>query len=148
MMYQFIFLNHTDMKTSFFLTTFCLITLSAFILYGKLAADGDNTSIAISENDDAYQFKASYKANDSRRVLEYINRNMQASGQRKPEDNYFDLNTRRIDVSTTLADKTEFYIKESPGRLNIVLDKHKNSYNSYERIKHMCEGIKNILAGK
>ena len=136
------------MKTSFFLTTFCLICLSAFILYGKLAADSDNTSIAISENDDSYQFKASYRSNDSRRVLEYINKSMEASDQRTPVDNYFDLNTSRIDISTTLADKTEFYIKESQGRLKIVLDKHKNSYSSYVRIKNMCEGIKNVLAGK
>jgi hypothetical protein len=136
------------MKTSFFLTTFCLISLSAFILYSRFEENSDNTSISISENDNTYQLKASYNANNTPRVLQCINRSIEPNDLSKPEKEYFDITTRRIDVTTTLPDKTEFYIKESPGKLKIVFDKRKNSSSSYWRIKAMCEGIKNVLAGK
>jgi hypothetical protein len=136
------------MKMSFFLTTFCLISLSAFLVYSKFNANRDSTSITITEANDTYQLDAYYNANNTIKVLQYINRSIEPNGPLNPGNDYFDVTTRRIDITTTLSDKTEFCIKESPGKLKIVFDKRKNSSSSYWRIKAMCEGIKNVLAGK
>ena len=53
-----------------------------------------------------------------------------------------------IDANPRLDDNTRFYIKESPGRLKIRLDKRVNATASYYRIKKMCEGVKELIAGK
>jgi len=129
------------MKTSFFLTAFCLISLSAFLLYSKFDVNRNNTSITITENDDTYQLAAYYNANSTGKVQRYINSAIKPNGLFASENDY-------MDITTTLADKTDFYIKESPGKLKIAIDKRKNSYASYLRIKKMCEGIKNVLGDK
>jgi hypothetical protein len=51
----------------------------------------------------------------------------------------------RIDGTLALDDHTTFYIKKYPGRLEIKLDKDKNSYEAYQGIKSMCDGIKKLL---
>ncbi|MDP9046579.1 MAG: hypothetical protein M3N14_00475 [Bacteroidota bacterium] len=131
------------MKTSFYLTAFCLVSISIFLFCAKLTNNTGNISITVNENDDAYKLTASFDPAATTRVLHYINSSIRGTG-----GSYFDETTRRIDVTTRLGDNTEFYIKESAGELKIKLDKRKNSYASYMRIKRMCEGIKNVLAGK
>jgi hypothetical protein len=51
----------------------------------------------------------------------------------------------RIDGTIALDDHTKFYIKKSPGVLEIKLDKDENSDEAYHEIKLMCQGIKKIL---
>ena len=50
-----------------------------------------------------------------------------------------------IDATLTLQDQTTFYVKSYPGELELKLDKEKNSYEAYERVKRMCEGIKSVV---
>ena len=52
----------------------------------------------------------------------------------------------RIKGQLSLDDGTTFYIEKHPGYIEIKLDKAKNSYESYRRIKQMCEGIKKVIA--
>jgi hypothetical protein len=133
--------NNDHMKTSFFLTAFCLISLSAFLVYSKLDLNRDNTSITITENDDTYTFSASFNKSNTGTVERYINTSIKPNSLAGSENDYFD-------ASTSLIDKTTFHIKESPGKLEIKLDKRKNSNASYFRIRKMCDGIKELLAGK
>ncbi len=51
----------------------------------------------------------------------------------------------RIDGTLGLEDHTTFYIKKYPGHIKIKLDKDENSYESYETVREMCEGIKEVL---
>jgi len=51
----------------------------------------------------------------------------------------------RIDGRLTLDDRTTFFIKKFSGHVEIKLDKGENSPGSYERIKSLCEGIKEVL---
>jgi hypothetical protein len=132
------------MKTSFYLTAFCLVSLSIFLLYTKMGNNTGNIAITVNDIDDTYKFTASFDPNATPRVLNYINKSIKPTGM----GDYFDITTQRIDITTLLNDHTEFYIKESPGELKVVLDKRKNSHASCLRIKRMCEGIKNLLAGK
>lgn len=134
------------MKTSFYLTAFCLVSLSIFMVCAKMVSNTSNISISVSENDDMYKLTASFDPAATTRVLHYINSRIGTTGNQQ-DGTYFDEATRRIDVTTRLNDNTEFYIKELPGELKILLDKRKNSYASYMRIKRMGEGIKNLLAG-
>lgn len=128
------------MKTSFYLTAFCLVSLSIFLLYTKMGNNTGNVAIAVNDTEDTYKFTASFAPNATPRVLYYINKNVEPTN--------FEITTRRIDITTRLNDNTEFYIKESPGEIKVVLDKRRNPHASYLRIKRMCEGIKNLLAGK
>lgn len=141
---SFLIQNNTLMKTSLFLTVFCLIFLSGFIICSKIARNmnlNHNTSISISEAIDAYRFTAVYDVSKTREVQQYINRSIEPNGLFKSENDYFD-------ATTTLNDRTEFHIKESPGNLKIELDRKKNSYPSYLRIKNMCKGINAVLTRK
>ncbi len=129
------------MKTSFYLTAFCILSLSIFLVWSKPELNNHDTAITVNENDDSYTFTASYDRGNSRAVYNYINRNISPNRLGDSEKDYFD-------VTTSLTDKTVFYIKESPGKLKIAIDKRKNSTASYYRIKNMCEGVKGLLAGR
>ena len=50
-----------------------------------------------------------------------------------------------INGDITLDDKSVFYIKKSPGFLNIKLDKEKNSDVAYQKIRSVCEGINDVV---
>ena len=133
--------SHNQMKTSFFLATFCLISLSAFIVYTKFDVNNHDISISVNENNDTYTFSAAYNPGNTTMVNRYVNKSISPNSLAKSENDYFD-------VTTSLTDGTVFYVKESPGKLKIEFDKKKNSTASYYRIKKMCEGVKGLLAGK
>jgi hypothetical protein len=89
------------MKTSFYLTAFCILSLSIFLVWSKLEVNNHDTSIAISENDDTYTLTASYDRGNSRAVYNYINKNISPNQLGDSEKDYFD-------VTTSLADRTVF----------------------------------------
>ena len=128
------------MKTSIYLTAFCLFSLSIFLASKKLELINHGTAITVNENDRSYKFSASYNKEVTERVRAYINNCLKPTVIVIPGNDY-------MDITTILTDKTQFYIKESPGWLKIEFDKRKNSFGSYLRIKRICEGVKNLLAG-
>ncbi len=129
------------MKASFFIAAFCLVALSIFVGWIKYQHNNGNISIAVKNTDDSYTYTASFDENMTGQVQDYINYSIKPNGLFKSTRDYFN-------VTTTLADKTNFYVKEQPGELKIEIDKRKNSTASYLRIKKMCEGISNVLKGK
>ena len=50
-----------------------------------------------------------------------------------------------IDGNITLDNQATFYMKKSPGFLNIKLDKEKNSDAMYQKIRSVCEGINDVV---
>ncbi|HEY2583820.1 MAG TPA: hypothetical protein VGI43_18570 [Mucilaginibacter sp.] len=129
------------MKTSFFLTALCLMSLSIFLIWTKFEVNNHDVNISVNENVDGYSFTAHYDAARTGMVYSYLNKSISPDRLGDSEKDYFD-------VTTSLPDRTNFYVKESPGKLKIVLDKRRNSYASYMRIKKMCEGIKALLTAK
>jgi hypothetical protein len=129
------------MKTSFFIAALCLVSLSIFIGWVKLQKNNGDISIAVVDTDDTYSYNASFDENYIGRVQGYINHSIKPNGLFRSTHDYFN-------VTTTLADGTDFYVKESPGNLKIEINKLKNSTASYIRIKKMCDGISNVLKGK
>lgn len=129
------------MKASFFIAAFCLVALSIFVGWIKYQRNDGDISISVKNTDDYYSYTASFAEDMTGRVQDYINHSIKPNGLFKSTHDYFN-------VTTTLADQTNFYVKESPGELKIELNKRKNSTASYLRIKKMCDGISNVLKGK
>ena len=50
-----------------------------------------------------------------------------------------------MDGEITLDNKATFYMKKSPGFLNIKLDKKKNSDAIYQKVRAACEGINDVV---
>jgi hypothetical protein len=129
------------MKTSFFIAAFCLVSLSIFIGWMKFQRNGDDLSISVTDTDDTYALTAKFNEDYTGKVQDYINHSIKPNKLFRSTHDYFN-------ITTTLADKTEFHVKESPGELQIEFDKRKNSTASYWRIRKMSEGISNLLKEK
>jgi hypothetical protein len=99
--------------------------------------DNGNADISYSEGSHYYFMKAHFNKNKTRKVESYMNETI---GDR----NMSFINTR-ITGQLALDDHTTFYIKKYAGFLEIKLDKRENSYESYQRMRAMCEGIKEVV---
>ena len=97
-----------------------------------------NTNIHISESSNYYTLSARYDPDETRNLENYMTAKIGKTSN-TPFVN------RRIKRQLTLNDNTTFYIQKYPGYLEIKLDKRKNSYESYQRIKQMFEGIKKAI---
>ena len=95
-------------------------------------------SINYSESDAYYSMDARFHENRTRDVEEYMDDQI---GRRS---NISFANTR-IDGRIGLDDNTSFFIQKFPGHLKIELNKRQNSADSYQKIKSLCEGIKEVL---
>lgn len=116
-----------------------LFFLSASIFSLSCVHNSGNTNIKYSETEHTYSMKAEFPEAETREVEEYMNHTIGTIS------NMSFINTQ-IDGSIALDDHTTFYIKKSPGILDITLDKDRNSDESYQEIKSMCQGIKKVLA--
>jgi len=99
-----------------------------------------DVSISINDDGDIYQMTARFHDSKTRAVENYI--------RECTEDGHiFKYGGHgKMDATLTLDDETKVYIKSREGMLKIRFNKEENSEESYERIKDMCEGIKNLLA--
>jgi len=97
-----------------------------------------DVSIQYSESDNYYSMDAWFHENRTIDVEEYMDDKI---GR---QSNMSFVNTR-IDGRIGLDDRTTFFIKKIPGHLKIELDKRRNSVHSYQEIKSLCEGIKQVV---
>ncbi|WP_221391715.1 hypothetical protein [Dyadobacter sp. NIV53] len=101
--------------------------------------DSEDTKISVTDSDDTYEFYAKFDKSKMGEIQNFINRKIAPSSI---------VTDKNMDITTTLNDNTQFQLKESPGKIRIILDKEDNSVASYIRIKKMCEGIKGIISEK
>lgn len=126
------------MKSKFLLVAGCLFLLSVFSsCYWHHHHD---VSISINDDEDIYQLSARFDEGKTRAVDNYIKAHTETNG-RFGYEGHGDLEGTLI-----LDDNTRIYIKSREGRLKIKFNKEENSAESYERVKEMCEGIKELLA--
>lgn len=126
------------MKNKFFLIAGCVFLMS--LLSSCFNHHGNDVAISIREDEDEYRLTARFDDGKTRTVQNYI-KDYTAS------NNIFKhAGHGEIDATVTLDDNTRFYIKSQEGRLKIKLNKEENSEESCERIKEMCEGVKELLA--
>lgn len=108
------------------------------ILLSSCWHNDHNVNIHYKDAEDYYSMKAYFSRNSTRRVERYMDDRI---GRRS----HMSFVNSRIDGTIGLDDHTTFYIKKYPGYLEIKLDKYQNSPGSYETVKSMCQGIRNVL---
>ena len=119
-----------------------LITLIALACITLLSCHHDrDISITYNDDDGFYSMNAYFDRRKIREVERYMDRML------GDVSNTSFVNTR-IDGTIALEDHTIFYLKKLPGHIKIKLDKYKNSEEAYERVREMCEGMKDVLTDK
>ena len=94
-------------------------------------------SIKHSQYDHYYEMTAKFNPEKTTEVDRWLNQGLSAG------DMSF-VNTH-MDGEITLDDKTTFYVKKSPGYLNIKFDKEKNSDKAFSKVRSVCEGINEVV---
>jgi len=130
------------MKTRFLFVAAALFLGTAFssCWHDYYHYDRDNISVTVQEDDEEYRMSARYDDNKTMAVDNYIKTCMESNGHSR-YDGHGDFS-----ATLTLDDNSQVYIRSRQGRLKIKFDKEENSEEAYEKIKNMCEGIKQILA--
>jgi hypothetical protein len=99
----------------------------------------NDISISVSDDEDEYEMDANYRRNKSHAVQVYLNDHLLNNSNVSIRNGF-------VDDEVVLADKTTFYLNTNPGELSIKINKNENSEESCERIKQVCEELKQILA--
>ena len=94
-------------------------------------------SIKHSQYDHYYEMTAKFNPEKTTEVDRWLDQELSAG------DMSF-VNTH-MDGEITLDDKTTFYVKKSPGYLNIKFDKEKNSNKAFSKVRSVCEGINEVV---
>ncbi len=115
-----------------------LYAFACVTIAGSCMHNDHDTSISYKETEDYYSMKAYFSKSNTGKVERYMDNQV---GSRS----HMSFKNSRIDGTIGLDDHTKFYIKKYPGYLEIKLDKDANSYESYDEIKSMCQGIKKVL---
>lgn len=120
-----------------------LYALLSFIFINTANAQSteSKSSVSITDSDHKYEFSASYNSELDKQVQGYMNDQI-------GNENNFSFKNTRVDATMTLDNKITFYIKNSPGKLILKLDKRKNSTELYNQFKKMCEGIRDLIQKK
>ena len=96
------------------------------------ASDG-KTTIKTTETKTMYTLEASFDEEKGTEIFERINAAIAPNAQ-------FAFEEGDLDTNTSLDDGTTFHIEADDDELKLIFDKEKNSYQSYERVKELCEG--------
>ena len=118
------------------LSILLFVLLPVFIIISCGFPEG-SISIKHSQYDHYYEMTAEFNPEKTTEVDRYLDKELSAG------DMSF-VNTR-MDGEITLDDKTTFYVKKSPGYLNIKFDKEKNSAEAFSKVKSVCEGINEVV---
>ncbi|HEX2682804.1 MAG TPA: hypothetical protein VHL77_02665 [Ferruginibacter sp.] len=111
---------------------FLLIMSSCFHVHDH------DTSITTTDDEDEYEMEASYGRNKSHAVQVYLNDRFAVHSGRS-------FRNKNLNDEITLDDNTTVYINSYPGELRIKVNKAENSEESCERIRIICEDLKDIL---
>ena len=122
------------MKKHFIAVVFGLMTLT---FLSSCFHDHD-ISISISDDDDEYEMDALYQKRKTHAVQVYLNDHLL--------NNRLSVKNRWKDEVVTLDDDTKIYLNSYPGELRIKIDKTENSEESCDKVKQVCEELKDILA--
>lgn len=123
------------------LFNFVLLALVSLVVFCSCGNKG-NISISHKESGDIYKFVASFPEDRTKEVQEYLDDNLES-----PAGN-FSFKNSQIDANIALDNNMNFYIKMYPGSVKIEMDKSKNSYENYARMKKMGEEIGKVLSNE
>lgn len=99
---------------------------------------GADTSITIRESRDQLSLSAIFPRDKTASVEDYLDREI-------GKENDFSFRGTDLDAHLTLDGQTRFYIKKDRGFVQIKLDKEQSSRDGYQKMKSVCEGIKDVI---
>lgn len=114
------------------------ILLPIIVCFASCTGSGHNTSVSVTDTESKYEFAASYPRNKTERVQVFINNELSPN-------RIFGSVGNAVELNTILTDQTRIQLKSREGKIQIRLNKSENSPASLERIKKLCEGIKQVL---
>ncbi|HMK18924.1 MAG TPA: hypothetical protein VK492_12030 [Chitinophagaceae bacterium] len=114
---------------------FCALSLCLTII--SCGFPDGSISIKHSVYDHYYEMTAKFNLDRTAAVERWLNKEL-ATGD-------MSFAKTEIDGNITLDNQGTFYMKKSPGFLNIKLDKEKNSDAIYKKIRAVCEGINDVV---
>ena len=118
---------------------FSAVPLLIFMLSFSSCFHDHNISVSINDDEDEYEMDASFQRKQTHAVQVYLNDNLLVNGSEWHRND-------EVEKEITLDDNTTFYIDASPGELRIKIDKTENSEQSCEKLRQVCEDIKDLLA--
>ncbi len=121
------------MKKIFLFLFICMVFIAgifSFVLYKVWFSN--NISISVNDSEDRFQLYASYPRNKARRIQHLIDSRFHNAMLRK----------NRVDGYMTTDDNTQFYVRTTPGRFLIRLNKNENNEEACLRLKQLGEEIK------
>jgi hypothetical protein len=98
----------------------------------------NETSFTVKESHYTYYLETSFNEDLTHDVERYLNDKI---GQSDPSILINGSGDRRI----TLSDHSSFHLVTEPGYVELKLDKAQNSKASYQRIRSICQGLKNVV---
>ena len=114
----------------FFALSICIAIISCGFPDGSI-------SIKHSEYDHYYEMTAKFNPDRTVAVERWLDKEL-ATGD-------VSFTNTQIDGNITLDNRATFYMKKSPGFLNIKLDKEKNSEAIYRKVRSVCEQINEVV---
>ena len=121
------------MKKIFLFLFICMVFIAgifSFVLY-KVWYSHD-ISISVNDSDDRLQVYASYPRNKAKRIQHLIDSRFHNAKLRK----------NRVDGYMTMDDNTQFYVRTTPGRFLIRLNKNEHNEQACANLKELGEEIK------
>jgi hypothetical protein len=115
---------------------FLLIVVLSIAFISCNFPDG-SISIKHSQYDHYYEMTAKFNKDKTGEVDHYLNKEL-VSGNKS-------FASSQLDENMTLDDSTTFYVKKSPGYLNIKFDKQKNSEEAFTKVRSVLEGINEVV---
>ena len=124
------------MKKIFLFVILCLLVFTGFVTYIMYKVEySNNISINVSDSEDTYRITARYSRSQSARVQRYLCDELHSEVFKE----------KRVINYLVLGEKARVYVKTSPGRLLLKIDKNENDEESYDKMKEIAEGIKHRL---
>jgi hypothetical protein len=125
------------MKKIFLFIILCLLIFTGFVAYIMYKIEySDDISINVSDSEDTYRISAKYQPRQSARLQRYLSDELHTEVFKE----------RRVINYLVLGERKRLYVKTSPGRLYLKIDKTENDDESYYKMKEIAEGIKHKLA--
>lgn len=119
-----------------------LLSLSAIGLlwyFGfRYLENNGNINLSFSEDEKEVVISAKFPNEKTDKVRDYLTEQLSSFKD-------FSFKNAELDANITLNDSSTFYINSSKGSLKIIMERSKNSAESYRKMKKMNEGLKEIL---
>jgi hypothetical protein len=122
------------MKKAFILLGCLVVLLNTSCLHWN-----NDVEITVSEDAEVYKMTAHYHPEKTKKVHQFLDKYLFKKTN-------FSFTNSFIDERIMLNDKTNFYLKTRPGSFGLRFNKTKNTAQSYDEIKKLCEGVKNVIA--